>query len=149
MNPLTEEHALQEAQLLEVRFDALRLKVGILFDLRMALQLREATTGLLVASGVRDFSWSGPSRDTAMTCWTIDGSELGGSSDSFELVLGLWPPAGELVLRADSAAFFAGDVTSLRGWTEDYIDLDRSEVDAYLPHWNSSFSLVSAVFRDA
>jgi len=45
MDPLTEEDALQEAQLLDVRFDALSLTVGLLFELRMAQQLREANTG--------------------------------------------------------------------------------------------------------
>jgi hypothetical protein len=40
MDPLTEDDALQEAQLLDVRFDALRSTVGLLFELRTALQLR-------------------------------------------------------------------------------------------------------------
>jgi hypothetical protein len=57
MDPLTEDDALQEAQLLDVRFDALRSTVGLLFDLRMALQLREPNTGVLVVSGVRELSW--------------------------------------------------------------------------------------------
>jgi hypothetical protein len=38
MNPLTETDALQEAQLLGVRFDALSLTAGLLFELRIALQ---------------------------------------------------------------------------------------------------------------
>jgi hypothetical protein len=39
MDPLTEEDALREAQLLDVRFDAVRSTLGLLFELRVALQL--------------------------------------------------------------------------------------------------------------
>src|SRR4051794_19506320 len=74
MDPLTEEDALQEAQLLDVRFDALAGFVGLVFELRQALQLREANTGVLVAHGVRTLTWSGPSRDTTLTAWSVGSS---------------------------------------------------------------------------
>ncbi len=57
MDPVTREDALQEAQLLDVRLNALRLTVGLLFELRLALQLRESNTGVLVARGVCMLSW--------------------------------------------------------------------------------------------
>jgi hypothetical protein len=53
MDPLTEEDALQEAQLLEVRIDALRSSVALLLELRMALQLPTANTGILIARSAR------------------------------------------------------------------------------------------------
>lgn len=53
MDSLTEDDALQDAYLLDVRIDALRCTVGLLFELRAALQLREASTGVLIAHGVR------------------------------------------------------------------------------------------------
>lgn len=74
MDPLTEEDALQEAQVLDVRFDALAGVVGVLFELRQALQLQEANTGVLVAHGVRELTWSGPSRDTTLTAWSVGSS---------------------------------------------------------------------------
>lgn len=66
MDPLTEDDALQDAQVLDVRFDALSGVVGILFELRRALQLQEANTGVLVGQRVRELRWSGPARDTAL-----------------------------------------------------------------------------------
>jgi hypothetical protein len=57
MDPLTEEDGLQEVQLLDVRFDALRCTAGPLFERRPALQLRTANTGVLVAHGVRELAW--------------------------------------------------------------------------------------------
>lgn len=71
MDPLTENDALQEAQLLDVRVDALRSTVGLLFELRVALQLREANTGALVAHGVRKISWSSSPRPTPRTAWNV------------------------------------------------------------------------------
>ena len=44
MDPLTEVGALQEAQLLGLKFDAVSGVAGLLFELRMALQLRETNT---------------------------------------------------------------------------------------------------------
>jgi hypothetical protein len=49
MDPLTEASALQEAQLLDVRVHALSSTVGLLFDLRTALQFMEGNTALLIA----------------------------------------------------------------------------------------------------
>jgi hypothetical protein len=71
MDPLTGKDALQEARLNEVTFDAVRGRAGVLFDLRGALQLRMAYTGLLVLGGVEKFSWSSEQRHTARTAWNV------------------------------------------------------------------------------
>ena len=74
MDPLTEEDALQEAQVLDVRFNTVTDVVGILFELRQALKLQEANAGVLVAQGVRELTWSGPGRETALTAWSVGSS---------------------------------------------------------------------------
>lgn len=61
-NPFKEEAALQEAQLLDFRFDALAGVAGLIFELRQSLQLWESNTGVLVADRVSAFAWSGPKR---------------------------------------------------------------------------------------
>src|SRR5689334_16205190 len=101
MDPLTEEHALQEAQLLDVRIDTLRSTVGLLFELRLALQLREATTGILVAHGVREFSWSASPRSTTRTAWNIVASTPRCEGRLFRLSLQT-SPRGRLELSAAS-----------------------------------------------
>jgi hypothetical protein len=106
MDPLTEEGALQEAQLLDIRFDALRLRVGMLFELRTALQLREVNTGVLVAHGVRALSWEAEPRSTTRTAWAVGGSVPRNEGRLFGLTLGMWPGV-HLELSAESAAFFA------------------------------------------
>lgn len=149
MDPLTEEDALQEAQLLDVRFDALSLTVGLLFELRVALQLREASTGLLVARGIRKLSWSGPARETGLTAWTVGGSVPRAEDRLFTLELGMWPaPGARLSLVAESAAFFAGDIPGLDEVPPSYTAMDRAGVTSRLANWDSVFVPIHAVFLD-
>jgi hypothetical protein len=145
-DPLTENGALQEAQLLDVRFDALRGTVGLLFELRLALQLREGNTGVLIARGVRQLSWAAEQRSTLRTAWTVGGSIPRNEDRLFSLELGLWPNA-QLALVAESAAFFAGDVPGLDR-IPDYADDDEVTVRSQLAGWHSEFVPVHAVFLD-
>lgn len=150
MDPLTEADALQEAQLLGVKFDALSGVAGLLFELRVALQLRETNTGVLIARGVRELRWSGSSRDTPLTAWTVGGSEPQSMAGLFGLQLGMWPaPGAQLSLKAQSAAFFAGDVPGLTEAPPNYSNHDRATLGPLVAGWESSFEPISAVFLDA
>ncbi len=149
VNPLTEEDALQEAQVLDIRVDALIGVVAILFELRQALQLREANTGVLVAHGVRELTWSRPSRDTALTAWSVGSSVPRGNEGLFQISLIMWPhPGARLSLTAESAAFFVGNVPGLAEAPPDYGDVDRAALGHEVASWESAFEPVSAVFLD-
>ena len=149
MDPLTEDDALQEAQVLDVRFDALTGVAAILFELRQALQIQEASTGVLVARGVRELMWSGPGRDEALTAWSVGSSVPSAKDRLFGLSLVMWPhPGAQLTLTAESAAFFVGDVPGLHEAPPDYTVGDRREIAAEVAGWNSAFEPVSAVFLD-
>lgn len=150
MDPLTEDDALQEAQVLDVRFEALAGVVGILFELRQALQLLEANTGVLVAHGVRELTWAGPSRDTALTAWSVGSSAPRAKDRLFSLSLVMWPhPGARLSLTAESAAFFVGQVPGLAEAPPDYTDRNRATVVGEVARWESMFEPVSAVFLDS
>jgi hypothetical protein len=147
-NPLTQDHALQEAQLLDVRLDAVTRTVGVLFELRLALQLHEANTGVLVASGVRELSWSGPERETDLTAWIVDGSLPRHDNRLFSLMLGMWPaPGAELNIRAENAIFCSGDVPDLPPHP-DYMDSDPTKVRGKIANWDSQFVVVGAAFLE-
>src|SRR5918997_1688834 len=62
MDALTEPDALQEAALVDVRLSALDNSVGLLFDLRGALQLQDGDTAILIAREVTRMSWDALSR---------------------------------------------------------------------------------------
>ena len=123
--------------------------VGILFELRQALQLQEANTGVLVARGVRALTWSGPSRDTTLTAWSIGSSVPRAEDQLFSLSLVMWPrPGAQLSLTAESAAFFVGNVCGLAEAPPDYTDRDRAALGDEVACWDSSFEPVSAAFLD-
>lgn len=145
MNPLTEIDALQEAQLLDVRIDALRSTVGLLFELRMALELQEANTGVLVAHGVREVTWSAVPRSTSKTAWNVVESVPNPRNGLFHLFLGMLPDA-ELRLSATSAQFFIGDVEGIGDVPPNYVDDDEATIQAGIAGWRSRFSPVGAVF---
>lgn len=146
MDPLTEDDALMEAQVLDVRFDALRSRVAVLFELRLALQLREGNTGLLIADGVTAFAWDSAPRKTARTAWNVVGSVGRATGGSFEMRLGMLPQ-GDLLLRARSAAFYSGDVPGLVE-IADYGEASEPELYAKLARWESDFFPSHAVFLD-
>lgn len=146
MDPLTEDDALMEAQVLDIQLDALRGRVAVLFELRLALQLREGNTGLLVGDGVTAFRWDAAPRDTARTAWNVVGSAARAEDGMLEIRLGMLPQA-ELLLRAKSAAFYCGDVPGLLE-IPDYGEASESELSAELAQWDSNFLPFHAVFLD-
>jgi hypothetical protein len=148
MDPLTEEDALQEAQLLDLRFDALRSMAALLFELRLALQLREANTAVLIAYGVRELTWTAEPRPTTRTAWNVLGSTPSTQDGVFSLGLLIWPRA-RLRLSATSAAFVTGDVPGLDGPPPDYTSDDEATIGAGLAGWGSAFSPAHAVFLDS
>jgi hypothetical protein len=146
MDALSEADALQEAQLLDVRVCALTSTVGLLFDLRMALQLRTANTAVVVGRGVQDFSWSAEHRETARTAWNVAGSEPAGG-DLFSLSLAFFPRA-RLRLVSERAEFYVGEVPGLDPTPPDYGVDDEARIEAGLAGWTSTFELVQAAFLD-
>jgi hypothetical protein len=146
MDPLTEEDALIEAQVLHIQLDALHSRAAVLFELRLALQLSEGNTGLLVADGVTEFEWRASTRDTARTAWNVVGSAPSAAGGIIEMRLGMLPQA-ELLIRARSAAFYSGDVGGLRE-IPDYGTASESELASMLAYWDSDFAPLHAVFID-
>ena len=146
MDPLTEEDALQEAQLLDVRFDALRSTAGILFELRTALQLRDSNTGVLVTWGTRELEWSsGDQSPLPRFAWVITASTVERTHRLLKLRLIGPRPQNELRILAESAAFFAGDVQGL-GRIPDYVSADESTLRSSLANWTSSFTPARSAF---
>lgn len=148
MDPLTEEDALQEAQILELRLDAVRSRVGVLFELRTALQLREGNTGVLVANGVRSIAWEAAPRATRRTAWNVVGSVPNNVHGLLDLVLSMWPE-GRLHLIAEDAAFFVGNVPDLQDAPPSYVESDDDTLHFGIAGWGSAFVPVHAVFLNA
>lgn len=133
--------------MLGLRFDAVAGVVGILFELRQALQLQEANTGVLVAYGVRELTWSGPARDAKLTAWSVGSSKPASKNGLFDLSLDMWPqPGARLAVTAERAAFFLGNVQGLLDAPPDYTEHDRAAVAGLVADWESLFETLNATF---
>jgi hypothetical protein len=141
---LTESDALQEAQLLDVRLDALRSSVWLLFDCRGALQIEMGNTAVIVAYGLRRFSWVAQPRGR-LTARTVVSSEPIVRGGLWSLSLGFVPSA-RLELEADAAEFFVGDVPGCDEAPPNYTETDEPTIRAGVPSWTSTFEPVHAVF---
>jgi hypothetical protein len=144
MDPLTEVDALTGAPLIEAVFDAVNMRVGLLFDLRVAEQLRMANTGLIVLSGVEDFKWRGERRHASRTSWNVDASVPSNNDGIVSLRL-IFFPSAELTVVARSAAFFAGDVPDLPDAPPDFAD-SNEDVAAGMASMDSPFEPTQATF---
>ena len=144
MDPLTEKDALQEARLNEMTFDAVNRRVGLLFDLRGALQLRMSGTGLLVLTGVESFTWISERRSSIRTAWNVVGSLPVNEGGAINLKLFFFPDA-ELTAVARSAAFYAGDVLGLPDTPPDFASSDE-EVALGMASMDSLFEPTQATF---
>jgi hypothetical protein len=143
---LTQSHALQEAQLLDVRLDALRSTVWLLFDCRGALQIEMGNTAVIVAHGLRRLSWVAQPRGR-LTAWTVVSSEPVARGGMWSLSLGFVPSA-RMELEADSAEFFVGNVPGCDEAPPNYTEADDATIRAGLPSWTSTFEPIHAVFLD-
>lgn len=144
MDPLTEKDALVCAPLVEMVFDAVNMRAGLLFDLRVAEQLRMANTGLIVLGGVEAFEWRANQRPAVRTSWSVDASVPSNSDGVVNLRLVFFPSA-ELTVVARSAAFFAGDVPGLPDAPPDFAGSDE-EVSAGMASMDSPFEPTQATF---
>lgn len=146
MDPLVEADALQEAQLLDLRVHALSSTVGLLFELRTALQLREGNAAVLAVHGVREFTWLAELRPSGFTAWNIVGSQPESDGQTFSLALDCMPHS-QLRLVAANAAFYVIDVPGLGEQPPDYSG-DEAVIKTRLASWGSPFSVVQAVYFD-
>lgn len=146
-DPLTEQDALQEGQLIDMRFDAVHSRLGVIFELRNALQLLQGNTGVLIAHGVRNLTWMAEPRMTYRTAWSSVGSLPHCENGIFLLDLPL-SLAARFALVATEVAFYIGDVADIPGAHPDYTE-DDATVKAGIAAWNSRFEVKSFPFIDA
>lgn len=135
MDPLTEHDALQEAQIVDVRLDALRGTGALLFDMRMALQIRGISAAILSFGGVRHLHWEAPERDTLLTAWNVVGTSVSTINGLFTIDIDHWPSA-LLSTTARHAAFIYATIPGLSETPPDYSDDPSPEK---LVTWESQF----------
>jgi hypothetical protein len=146
MDALTEPDALQEAALVDVRLSAFENSVGLLFDLRGALQLQDGDTAVVIARGVTHLAWDAESRPGRT--WYATTRSVSDTSQG-RLVLSLWlVPDARLTLESAGAEFYVGEMAGVDGPPPDFVTDDDITVRAALPRWDAAFEPVAATFLD-
>ncbi|WP_136023614.1 hypothetical protein [Microbacterium sp. K27] len=133
---LEEDDALLEAQVIDVRLDAINSTVGILIDLRTSLQLAESNTGVLVVDSVTRLQWAAGTTLSGRTAWTVVGSEIRSIGKGVEILLRLHPNC-ELTVRGVSAVLHAVEVPDLDMIPDLLSDTD-DEIQRMTANWEST-----------
>ncbi|WP_106403019.1 hypothetical protein [Actinocorallia populi] len=142
-DPLREPDVLLDAQLLDTRVETLVSRAGLLLELRTTMEFTKGDAALLVAHGVREFTWTAASRPVPPSAWTVASSVPGASDGLFTLDL-VFLPEARLRLTAERAEFYVADVPRLAPRVPDYETDDPAAIRNNLPAWTSPFSLRGA-----
>ena len=136
---------LREAQVLDIRCECIIISVGLLLEMRTAIDLVSYDAALIVARGVRLCNWEigdrqgdhGPLEAIHGASWWITGSELvplSNSRSSFEFTIACCTSAW-LRIRADRFDFFLAKVPNLPE-IPDYGAGPADLVRASVPDWD-------------
>lgn len=125
--PFREPDALREAQLLDVRIDAVSARVGLLFDLRHAIDFGPGDTGVLIAEGVTECSWVAEPPSTGRTAWNVVGFDVHVGGEFVDAEVFCFPKA-RLTISAGRVDYLAADT--------------EEEIRANLARWSSPAQLL-------
>ncbi|MHC9290824.1 hypothetical protein ACRCUN_00055 [Mycobacterium sp. LTG2003] len=148
VNPFTAEDYLLEAQILEVRYDGIRSTLGIIFEMRLAERIGGASTALLVASNVSQYSWRQVERHGGRTAWTVIGVIPKNTESGLSLELTASPSAS-LSFTARRAVIYTLRIAHLEDSPPpDYVDDDIRAIRAGVACWNSEAEVVRVDYID-
>jgi len=141
-DPFEEEAALDEAQVLDVRLDAVNGLLGVLLELRLAMGYTEGDTALLVVRGVESFSWRAdpaPVRRVREVAGVAVDRSGGGLRLSLELGQGR-----ALTCAGTGAELYVLEVEGLDEAPPDYTGHDEDAIQAGLAQWHSPCRVLQA-----
>ncbi len=141
-SPFSEDDALLEAQILEIRYDGIRSVLGVALEMRLAERITGASTALLVARNVIRYSWNQTDRGGARTAWTIISSTPQRAESGLVLEL-MTSPSGCLSITADSASLYSIRISGLEVTAPpDYGDPSYAAIRRGIANWTSDVEVV-------
>lgn len=144
VNPFIEDDSLLEAQILEIRYDGIRSVLGVIFEMRLAERMTEASTGLIVASGISNYSWKQIDRHDRRTAWTVIGSSTRRIEAGIAVEVITSPSAG-LTFTAHAASFYSLQIENLEiAPPPDYVEQEISSIREGIANWSSDAKVVCA-----
>lgn len=146
MDALTEPEALDEAALIDMRFNAVDSSAWLLFDCRGALQVRAGNTAIVVLKSIRTLEWK--CSQPKPRAWRY---VLGWESASHGSVLQVKffaDDTGEFRATCLAGEFHVGDIPGGDEAPPDFVSATDEEVREGLAQWSSPFTPIRASFLD-
>lgn len=143
LDPFTDDDALQEVQLLDLRVHALSSTAALLLELRTALHFEDGNAAALVVRRVNSVIWKGVESETDKTAWTIVGSATRRVGKFLTLECSFSPHAS-IQVSGKRAEFYVLDIPRIGDVPPDYCEDTESRIRDKLPRWDSSFSILHA-----
>ena len=139
---LWQEDVLQDADLIDIRQRLFPKTVGLLLDLRQALQIRHGNTAALIVREVSKVHWDDQTHRNDRVAWKISGSQVTLINDYLSLVLHfIWPAS--LTLEGRRAELYVGNIGGLSEAPSDYVADADAAIEANQPSWTGAFELVT------
>jgi hypothetical protein len=144
-DPLREEDALHDTQLLDSRVCPTANRAGLLFDMRTASNYPTGNAALLVIRGLRAFHWDGEPQQQKLMAFTVMSSQPSqAAEDVLRLRLDFFPD-GEHSVSGDRADFYLLDAHEITGPLPNYVGHDLDQVRHGLPWWSSDCTVLQSV----
>lgn len=145
---LTEEDALLEAGLLDIRFSLAEARIDPLFDLRVAWQFRVSDAAVLVLREMSQVDVVSPEPPNyPRFAPPVMRSTPGIEGNHFTFYLGCLD-GSEMRATSAAAEFFVGDIPGLPEAQPDFVEDDDETIVAGMPAWSSVFKPEWATFID-
>ncbi|CAG6392282.1 hypothetical protein NMG29_25625 [Streptomyces cocklensis] len=143
-DPLKEDDALEDTQLLDSRVCPTANRAALLFDMRTASYYPTGNAALLVVRGLRSFSWSGAPQSRKLMAFSVTSSrpsEAAGGGLRLELE---FFPDGKFSVEGEHADFYLLDVHGIPEAPPGYPGHDLDQVRHGLPGWGSACTVLES-----
>jgi hypothetical protein len=145
-NPFLDENALYESQIVDIRYDAIRSTLGIVFEMRLADWIRDCSAALIVASDVSAFSWEQVDRNDLRTAWTVLASRPRIDTGAVGMEL-LASPNARMHFSAGRASYYSLTMAGVGNDSAppDYTSSSLADLRNGVAGWHSTVEVVRAV----
>lgn len=139
-DPLRIEDMMQECALLDVRHFASSSALGLLLDLRTALQLDVGNTALVVIGGISSYSWVSDTAEADTMMRTVVGSYPTLTDTEYKLEV-TCSPRSAFHATGKWASFYEGNVRSIGESQPDLTSDDPASLASGFPNWQSELEV--------
>ncbi|MET7368006.1 hypothetical protein ABZS61_19550 [Streptomyces sp. NPDC005566] len=144
-DPLKEQDALHDTQLLDCRVSPTSNRAALLFDMRTASNYPTGNAALLVVTGLKSFSWSGAPQEHGLMAFSVMSSHPSANVDG-GLLLGLkFFPDGEHSVCGNRMDFYLLEAHGLPEAPPSYLGRSLDQVRRELPSWSHPCTVLQSV----